>query len=422
VSSEFELGSLTLPYTELFEPADADDRVMHTAGDRPSPSEASLPALADPAADHLDPQLAERRAEVEAKHQRVIAWLDATGYDAVILGRADSLAWFTCGGEMGQTMAGEAASALLFVNRQCRAILCDNVQSARIFEEEVAGLGFQLKERPWYDNPSRLACELGRGRRMAGDGLVPCTTDERAGLLALRWPLGRLERQRLRELGRALTLAIEATCRNFQPGETEADLAGHLAHRLLREGITPLDIRVAGDDRPARFRQPTFKAAEIHKRATLSAVGRRHGLCASASRSVSFGPIDREYREAHGLVAMVEATFITFSRPGQTVADVFRRARRIYEKYGHPDEWTLNYQGWLLGYHPRQAMLLPDGPMILTHGLPLCWCPSVGAARSEDTIVVDDRGIEVVTEAQRWPKLEVTVKGYPIQRPGVLER
>jgi hypothetical protein len=52
----------------------------------------------------------------------------------------------------------------------------------------------------------------------------------------------------------------------------------------------------------------------------------------------------------------------------------------------------------------------------------ICWNPSVGSARSEDTVVVDARGYEVVTAAQNWPQLEVTVKGYPMTRPGILER
>src|SRR5262249_58302396 len=83
---------------------------------------------------------------------------------------------------------------------------------------------------------------------------------------ALTRRLTSLERQRLRELGRTLTLAVEATCHNFDPGEREADVAGHLAHRLIREGVVPIDLRVASDNRLARFRQPTFKASPILKR------------------------------------------------------------------------------------------------------------------------------------------------------------
>ena len=85
----------------------------------------------------------------------------------------------------------------------------------------------------------------------------------------VRVPLaGQSKDELLRELGQTLTLAVEATCRNFDAGETEADVAGHLAHRLLREGVVPADLRVAGDDRLARFRQPSFKAAPIRKHAT----------------------------------------------------------------------------------------------------------------------------------------------------------
>ena len=80
-----------------------------------------------------------------------------------------------------------------------------------------------------------------------------------------------------------MTLAVEATCRNFDRGEKEADVAGHLAHRLFREGVVPVDLRVSGDDRLERHRQPVFKAAPIHHRATVTVTGRRFGLCATAS-------------------------------------------------------------------------------------------------------------------------------------------
>ena len=65
---------------------------------------------------------------------------------------------------------------------------------------------------------------------------------------------------------------------------------------------------------------------------------------------------------------MVDATCIFFSRPGETVAEVFRRARRIYEKFNAPHEWTLDYQGVLIGYSPREALLTPDSNLVLESG------------------------------------------------------
>jgi Xaa-Pro aminopeptidase len=414
-------GLIALPDGEA-DLSDGFDPVLLTAEDRPNTT--TLPALPDPAADHGDKTVARRREDVEEKHRRVVEYLDANDYDALVLGRADSVAWFTSGGDLGQDLGAEVSSVLLYVNRGSRAVVTDNVHSARVFEEELAGLGFQLKERSWHDGPGRIIAELSHNKRVASDaGLNPSPWPrEIDSLRALRTRLTALERQRLRELGRTLTLAVEATCRNFVQGEKEADVAGHLAHRLIREGVVPVDLRVAGDDRQGRYRQPGFKSAPIGKRATLTVTGRRFGLCASISRTVSFGPVEPEFRHWHLLAGMVDATCIYFSRPDEPVPEVFRRARRIFEKFERPHEWTLDYPGHVTGYAPREAMLGPDSPLVLADGMALCWCPSVGAARSSDTIVIDSRGYEVVTEAQNWPKLEVAVKGFVISRPGILER
>lgn len=423
MSTEIHLGGLTLPIPDDMDYPDLSDRVLLTAGDRPNTD--TLPILSDPAADHLGPDLSARRADVEEKHRRIASFLDQNGYDALVLGRADSLAWLTSGGDLGQfTMGGDLGAVFVFINRTSRAVICDNVQSARVFEEELAGLGFQLKERPWHDDPIKAVNEIAHRKKIATDGGFPGNVwpDELHRLKFLRYTLTKLERQRMRELGRTLTLSVEATCRNFHPGETEADLVGHLAHRLLREGVIPIDLRVASDDRLARYRQPSFKSAPIERRATISAVGRRHGLCAAVTRIVSFGPVSAQVRAAHGLAAMIDATCIYFSRPGETLGGVFRRARRIFEKFDHADEWTLDYQGSIIAYAPREVLFLPESHLVLSPGTALRWGPSVGPTRSEDTVVIDPRGYEVVTEAQVWPKLEVVVKGFPIPRPGILER
>lgn len=422
MSHEVHVGALLASLTKPggIELPDSFDRVLHTAGDRPNTD--TLPALADPAADYLDEALSRRRVDVDEKHRRVIAFLDKFGYDALVLGRADSVSWFTSGGDLSRCMSSERASVMLYINRASRAVISDNVQSARVFEEEVGGLGFQLKERPWYDDPAQVVAELGHHKKVAVDSPFGPWPNEMERLRPLRLSLTKLERQRMRELGRTLTLTVEATCRNFQKGESEADLAGHLAHRLFREGVVPVDLRVASDDRLARFRQPTFKAAPIERRAIISAVGRRHGLCASVTRIVSLEPVDAAFRQEHALAAMVDATCIYFSRPGEPVGEVFRRARRIYEKFDHPDEWTLDYQGSVISYSPREIPFKPDSALAITTDMPICWSPSVGSARSEDTVVVDSRGYEVVTEAQNWPKIEVSVKGFPMLRPGILER
>jgi Xaa-Pro aminopeptidase len=399
------------------------DPVVQTAHDRPHTD--TLPPLRDPTADHGDGEQKKRRDDVEEKHQRVREFLDATGHDGVVFGLADSVAWFTSGGDVVQNLCSEQSSILLYINRTCRAVIADNVQSGRVFEEELAGLGFQLKERPWYEDSLQVIAELCHNKRIATDlGQSGYTHLRRENdpLFNLRRRLTSLERQRLRELGRTLSLAVEATCRNFDQGEREADVAGHLAHRLIREGVVPVDLRVASDDRLARYRQPSFKASPIRNRATIAVTGRRLGLCASVTRTVAFGPVDPEFQKHHTLAAMVDATCIFFSRPGEVVSEVFRRARRIYEKFHHPHEWTLDYQGSLMGYSPREVLLRPDSQLTLDSHMALAWSPSVCSARTEDTFLADPRGYEIVTKMENWPVIEVAVKGIVIPRPAILER
>ena len=422
MSSETQVQRVASRFPDMGELTDDFDRILHTASDRPNTD--TLPAVADPAADHTSKALSRRREDVEVKQRRVIDLLDQTGHDAVIFGRADSLAWFTSGGELGSDLGSEMSPVLLFVNRTSRCVVTDNVQCARVFEEELAGLGFQIKERAWYEEPGRIIDELGHQKRVISD-LGPRTSPwsrELNGLKALRQPLTSLERQRLRELGRTLTLAVEATCLNFDKGETEADVAGHLAHRLIREGVIPVDLRIASDDRLSRYRQPAFTAAPILQKATITASGRRFGICATVSRTVSFGPPDAEFQAQQNIATMVDASCIYFSRPGEPVDEIIRRARRIYEKFKYPHEWTLDYLGFVVGYSPREALLVPESPIILGNDMALSWSPSAGSARSCDTIVIDGRGYECVTASQKWPKVEVAVKGFSIQRPGILER
>ncbi len=423
LSTQIDVNGLNSAIPGALELSEEFDPVLLTAADRPDVD--TLPALRDPTADHGDGEQKRRRDDVEEKHQRVREFLDASGHDGVVFGMADSVAWFTSGGDLALSLGSEQSSILLYINRTSRAVIADNVQSTRVFEEELAGLGFQLKERPWYEDSFQVVAELSHNKKIATDlGQNGYTQLRRENdpLCNLRRRLTSLERQRLRELGQSVSHAVEATCRNFDPGEREADVAGHLAHRLIREGVVPVDLHVASDDRLARFRRPSFTATPIHNRATIAVTGRRHGLCASVTRTVAFGPVDAEFQKLHALATMVDATCIFFSRPGEVISEVFRRAKRIYEKFHYPHEWTLDYQGSVMGYSPREVLLRPDSRMVLDSHMALSWSPSVGAARSEDTFVVDSRGYEIATKMRDWPVIEVAVKGYVIPRPAILQR
>jgi hypothetical protein len=50
----------------------------------------------------------------------------------------------------------------------------------------------------------------------------------------------------------------------------------------------------------------------------------------------------------------------------------------------------------------------------------LAWTPSIGPARCGDTVLLYENGFEILTPTQQWPNVIISVKGYEVERPGVL--
>ena len=115
-------------------------------------------------------------------------------------------------------------------------------------------------------------------------------------LRLLRRTLTPYEQACLPALGQMVSHALEATCRTLVAGETRA--------RGRRPDQPPPDAprRPAAPRRRRRrrplapYRQFGFTSTPIRKYAVLTATARKYGLCATASRSVCFGPPDETFR------------------------------------------------------------------------------------------------------------------------------
>ena len=90
-----------------------------------------------------------RLADVEAKHERVRQLLQESGADALLLQDPANIAWFTAGADLFR-FGSENSLTSVFVTPEARLFATNSVDSAQIFEREVFGLGFQLKQREWF--------------------------------------------------------------------------------------------------------------------------------------------------------------------------------------------------------------------------------------------------------------------------------
>ena len=362
-----------------------------------------------------------RAVDIEHKHRLVAQFLQSHRYDALLLRKPCNFAWFTSGGDSSRQGSSETAAAL-FVTADARVLLCNNVDSGQLFDREVSGLGFQLKQRPWHEPDHVLIEDLCRGRSVASDTGFPGTNDVSIYLQDMRIPLTALECQRLREAGRKAAHAVEATGRHCQRGQTEAEIAAALAHRLVRHQIGLERIQVWADFQGQRYRHWGYGADPVRQYCIISAVGRWMGLCVGVTRTVCFGDPPRAIRDAHLRAALVQATGMYFSKANWELFETFSRMTRIYEKFGFPDEWQLADQGGVMAYEVCEVPIVPKSEFRLLPRMPLFWHPSVGPAMVGDTILVSEDQFELLTPSEDWPRIEVAIKGSSVLRPDILRR
>jgi Xaa-Pro dipeptidase len=374
-----------------------------------------------PSSDEITTLDAERTADIEQKHELISQFLQTNGYDALLLTQAASFAWFTSGGDCSQA-GSAAATAALFITPKARVVVTKNVDSARIFDRELPQLGFQLKERNWTESWELIFKDLCRRRRVAGDNGIGSTHNVCVQLSRMRQSFTSLECQRLRLLGRMVAHAVEATARSCRLGQTEAELAGELAHRLIKRQVKPMRIQVAADGTTERYRNWSYGNNRVERSCTISAIGRLHGLCLGTSRTVCLGEVPEALKNAHRRAALVHATGMHFSQAGWEIGEVWKRVQRIYEKFGCANEWRLAAQAEIIGYDMCEEQVMPASEFRLGDGMAVHWHPSVGPALLGDSVLIGENSTEILTSMEDWPKFIIEVKGAPVNCPAVLRK
>ena len=361
----------------------------------------------------------QRLADVDEKHARVRSLLIAAGADALLLQDPANIAWFTAGADLARCTA-EGCQTSLFVTDDARLFATNAVDSAQLFEREAFGLGFQLKQREWFQPHGALVEDLCRGRRVVSDSGFEGTRSVAKDVVRLRRPLTELEVDRIRRLSKVLVHAVEISAGHIRPGVTEASVAGELSHRLIRRTVTPVRIQVCADGRNIRYRHWSYSEDPIESYATVSCVAKRWGLHVAVSRTVCLNQVPEELWAAHQKAVLMHATGMYFSRTGRQLKEIWPKVRRIYDKFGMPTEWQLADQAEIIGYRAMEHQLTPDSEFELQAPTAMYWHPGVNAALTGDTILVMPGGCEIVTRSAVWPQLRVQVKRHDVSCCGLL--
>ena len=179
--------------------------------------------------------------------------------------------------------------------------------------------------------------------------------------------------------------------------------------RPCARNILALVNLVAVDDRIAAYRHPLPTKRRLERTMLVALTGRRHGLHASLTRMMTFGEPEDELAARHAAVLRVDTQYLVESRPAATLRGVMAAAME-------------QYQGGLTGYAGREVFATPREGHRLERGQALAWNPSITRVKSEDTVVVGENGVEVLTSTEGWPRVAVELPGGTASRPAVLSR
>ena len=329
--------------------------------------------------------IGQRAALSRERLDAVRALLERRGAPAALLSTRRNVAWLTAGSDAHIVLSSETAVASLLVTRDAAVCITQNIEAARLAEEELEGLGIETVPVPWWESD---AIDAEAARRTGAEPLDDDAIEP--DLVPLRSVLAPLDRDRFAELGRIGREAVTGALATIAEDATEDDLAAELVGRLV--GVRAPVVLVAADDRLTRFRHPLPKGASIRRRVMLVLVAERWGLHVALTRIRELEPPSGDLARRIQAVGDVERAMHEATRVGATLGDVFLAAQEAYAAAGFPDEWRDHHQGGTIAYQGREVIATPGDETRIEAGMAFAWNPSIAGAKVEDTFVLEDDG------------------------------
>jgi Xaa-Pro dipeptidase len=360
------------------------------------------------------------KAEIAVKVVRLQEFMEQKRFAGILLTQVRNFEWLT--GGVGDNQIGRASefglASLLLTGNGRKFLVAAHSEIPRLMEDGLANLGYEPLELNWYENKPDLAKLLGLSGVIGSD--LDCDGCTAVNVAPLRYQLSPAEILKYRWLSRSCAEAVEQVTRGLKPGMTEREIEAQIVNALMKRGIRPTVLLIGTDDRIMRFRHalPSDRALETYGMVNICA--KRWGLIASVTRFVHFGPLDAELKKRLHAAAVVNSKYSHALKSEAKISDIFQQATEWYAELGYPGEWKFHHQGGATGYNEREYLVTPDSTEIVLDQQAFAMNPTVQGAKAEDTILVQQEGIENLSATPNWPKINVELDGRVYESADVL--
>lgn len=336
------------------------------------------------------------------------------GLDAFVLRRNPNLAWAIAGrAHVPATI--DAACFDLIVTLDSVSAVTNSIEAPRLIAEEFPA-GIDVKIVNWWEGrDSHLPTGEKIGSDQAGAGRIDLSME----VEVVRASLIDSDVARFKDICTDTAVALGAAMKEVKSLDREIDVAGLITKYLWESDLEIAFLGVAGESRVKRFRHALPTHELVGSRVVASICAKRKGLIASVTRIVTFGELlESEYADYLGLLnverALFDATVV-----GSAFSAPINAAITAYPANGFDaDEWTHHHQGGPMGYLPRDWPATTTTTRLILEHQPIAWNPTGKGWKVEDTILANDKDVEVLSVDSSWP--ELTVAGRI--RPGLLRR
>jgi Xaa-Pro aminopeptidase len=203
--------------------------------------------------------------------------------------------------------------------------------------------------------------------------------------------------------------ALEQAIRRFKPGTTEVDLAAEIDYRMRLLGAdgTAFDTIVASGQRTALpHAHPTARPIGTDELLLIDMGAMVAGYASDMTRTYVVGKAGTKIRRMYKAVLDSQLTALALLKPGMTCAKLDRAVRDVLRGYGL-DKLFVHSTGHGLGLEiherPRigrkEAVKFAAGMTVTIE--PGVYEEGTGGVRIEDTVVVTERGCEVLTPTKK---------------------
>ena len=338
--------------------------------------------------------------------------MDEFEVDTVVLRKSPNTAWFS-GGRVHVPNSLDSSCFDIVINRDGYYFHTNSIEAPRLIAEEFLP-DDEVKSHPWWIARDTL---LPTGASVGSD--TPGGDRKHIPKLdQLRFSLTDAEVSRLDGIASDAGAALFSIAEIVKPTQTEVEVAGLVTNALWQHNLETVFLGVAGSNRVTKFRHPLPTTQTIGDQLSISICARRKGLIASETRIISFKSLSTERKDEYRRLLNVEAAFLSQTKSGLLLADVFKAGASEYVVQGFAsNEWHHHHQGGTTGFLPREIIANADSKIEILPNQAFSWNPTANGLKAESTWLATPAGAKLIGNIDDWPKYEVSGQN----RPEILE-